>query len=276
MIHGTKIALAALVTGLLTTLPLQSQAEEGAATVETPPWYEFEVIIFERIAKGAGSTEAWPTNPETPSLLDAIPFDTRGTETLKDNAPIPYRPLPAGEQRLGEIWTRFRNSRNYRPLYHVAWRQQVVDPELAQKLYVYLPPEDGETVGPTNPPLLEGTLKIGVKRYLHVEADLLLRRPAETSAAPSTDGGFISGPSTTAYRLHELSRMRSGKLLYLDHPVLGVLVQAEKFKLPEPEPVPEPEMQPASGEPQPINPAGAQPTSPTDDSGTQPQPTPQR
>jgi hypothetical protein len=33
--------------------------------------------------------------------------------------------------------------------------------------------------------------------------------------------------------------MRSGKLHYLDHPVLGVLVQAERYEPPVPEPEPE-------------------------------------
>jgi hypothetical protein len=34
--------------------------------------------------------------------------------------------------------------------------------------------------------------------------------------------------------------MRSGKLHYLDHPVLGILVQAERYEPPAPEPEPEP------------------------------------
>jgi hypothetical protein len=235
-----KRLIAALTISLLTTLPLLARGEGEAPDTEAPPWYQFEVIVFERIAKGAGSTEAWPADPDTPSLLDAIPFDTRGSATLRNNKPIPYRPLPGAEQRMGGIWSRFRNSRNYRPLYHIAWRQQMVDPEKAQKLYLYLPPRDGAPASPSNPPLLEGTLKIGVKRYLHVEADLLLREPRESDA---TDG-YLTGPAFNAYRLHEKSRMRSGKLHYLDHPVLGVLLEAEKYQPPAPEPAPEPAQQP--------------------------------
>jgi hypothetical protein len=256
MTHGMKKLIPALAIGLLMSLPFRLRAAESKP-VETPPWYQFEVIVFERINKGAGSTEAWPSNPAAPSPLDAIPFDTRGKGTLRNNEPIPYRPLPAEEQWLGGIWSRFRNSRNYRPLYHVAWRQQVVDPERAQKLYVYLPPEDGATAGPNNPPLLEGFLKVGVKHYLHVEADLMLRRRvAATDAAPGSGSAFFSAPEIAAYRLHETSRMRSGKLYYLDHPVLGVLVQAEKYTPPVPKPEP-----PAAPEPlAPVTPSDAQPT----------------
>ena len=187
-------------------------------------------------AKGAGSTEIWPSDPETPSLENVISFDTRGKTTLKDNLPIPYRPLPSSERRLGDIATSLRNSRDYRPLYHIAWRQQAVDPENAQALYLYLPPESGEP-GPLNPPKLEGTLQFSVKRYLHMEVDLLLRLPVEYD--PADD--YFMGRAFQGYRLRTHRRMRSGKLHYLDHPVLGVLVQAERYEPPQPEPEPEPE-----------------------------------
>ncbi len=240
-----------LVLGLLLNLPLSLPAEETAAD-ETPPWYEFEVLIFQRIDKGAGSSEHWPDDPGRPSLENAISFDTRGSATLSNNLPIPYRPLPAGERRLGNLWTAFRNSRNYRPLYHVAWRQQVVDPEKAQAIYLQLSPESGEA-GPMNPPRLEGILKIGVKRYLHMEADLLLRLPV---TADDGDDYFM-GPAVRSYRLHTTRRMRSGKLHYLDHPVLGVLVQAERYEPPKPEPEPEPATTDTTAAP----PAAAAPTS---------------
>ncbi len=235
MMYGIlRVALPTLALGLLLSLPARLPAE-GTQASSQPPWYEFEVLVFRRIDKGAGSTEAWPDDPGTPSFENAIPFDTRGRATLRNNLPIPYRPLPAAERRLGNIWNAFRNSRNYRPLYHIAWRQQVVDPEKAQSLYLYLPPDAGEP-GPMNPPKLEGTLKIGVKRYLHMEADLLLRLPL----TPDDGDAYFMGPSVRSYRMQSTRRMRSGKLHYLDHPVLGVLVQAERYEPPAPEPEPEP------------------------------------
>lgn len=234
MTHGTKTLILALA--LVWHLPPSLAAEETAADAE-PPWYEFEVLIFQRIAEGAGSTEIWPGDPETPSLENVISFDTGGKATLKDNLPIPYRPLPAEERRLEDIETSLHNSRDYRPLYHIAWRQQVVDPENAQTLYLYLPPESGEP-GLLNPPKLEGTVQFSVKRYLHMEADLLLRLPAEYD--PADD--YFMGRAFRSYRLQAHRRMRSGKLHYLDHPVLGVLVQAQRYEPPPPEPEPEPEL----------------------------------
>jgi hypothetical protein len=234
MMYGIlRVALPTLALGLLLSLPNRLLAE-GTQANSQPPWYEFEVLVFRRIDKGAGSTEAWPDDPGTPSFENAIPFDTRGRASLRNNLPIPYRPLPASERRLGNIWNALRGSRNYRPLYHIAWRQQVVDPEKAQSLYLYLPPDAGEP-SPMNPPKLEGTIKIGVKRYLHLEADLLLRLPL----TPDDGDAYFMGPSVRSYRMQSTRRMRSGKLHYLDHPVLGVLVQAERYEPPVPEPEPE-------------------------------------
>jgi hypothetical protein len=201
-------------------IPVSAEAAGAGA-----PWYEFEVLVFQRIATGAGSTEYWPNDLDSPSRENAIPFNTQGKATLRGNIPIPYRPLPASERQLGNIWTALRNSRNYRPLYHVAWRQQMVDPEQAQKLYLYLPPESGKP-GPMNPPKLEGTVKIGVKRYLHMETDLVLRLPT------TREGGnaHFMGTNHRSYRMQEHRRMRSNKLHYLDHPVLGILVKAKRYQ----------------------------------------------
>ncbi|MEJ2456311.1 MAG: CsiV family protein [Candidatus Thiodiazotropha sp.] len=257
MYRFLTVACSALALGLLLSLPASLPAEETEANAE-PPWYEFEVLVFRRIDKGAGSTEAWPNDPGAPSFENAISFDTRGSATLRGDLPIPYRPLPKAQRRLGNIWTAFRNSRNYRPLYHVAWRQQVVDPEQAQSLYLYLPPDSGEP-SDYNPPKLEGTLKFGVKRYLHMETDLLLRLPV----TPAEGDDYFMGPAIRSYRLHTTRRMRSGKLHYLDHPVLGVLVQAERYEPPVPEPELEPEVMETTP---PTEPPGsseaAQPTQP--------------
>ena len=222
-----------LLMGLMLTFTFKVSAEDGAEE-SGPPWYEFELLVFQRIAKGAGSTEFWPDDPGSPELENAIPFDTRGQETLRDNLPIPYRPLPTEERQLGNVWGSFRSSRNYRPLYHIAWRQQVVNPEEAQPLYIYLGPDTGEPT-PVNPPKLEGTVRVGVKRYLHMEADLLLRLPV----TPEAGDDYFIGPAYHSYRMQSKRRMRSGKLHYLDHPVLGVLFKAERYEppLPEEEPI---------------------------------------
>ena len=43
------------------------------------PWYQFEIIIFERIDRGAGGTEIWPEGAGRPVRLDARSLRLRGT-----------------------------------------------------------------------------------------------------------------------------------------------------------------------------------------------------
>lgn len=206
-------------------------ALSGASFAEETPWYQFEAIIFERIAAGAGGTEFWPQDPGTPSELNAIPLlNRRALSQEQAHEAQAYRLLPDSERQLTEHVTRLRNSRNYRPLLHLAWRQPMAEPAQAQPLYLDFTSRKGEKVS--------GTLKVGLKRYLHLETDLLLQRPVSAGAKSSF------GANMQIYRMQANRRMRSEELHYLDHPVLGVLVLAKRFELPEPA-KPAPEMTPA-------------------------------
>jgi len=231
-------------------------AMAAGAPPATAPWYQFEIILFERIAPGAGATEAWPDDPGTPSRLDALPLRIRPPKTGGDPAkPIPYATLPRSAWRLTGLEQRLKRSRNYHPLLHLAWRQPVVDPKRAQRLYLELPQGQGSRVGVglTTQPKLEGTLSVGVKRYLHLRLDLLLRRLVMGDA---TGPGAGLGPHYQPYRLQARRRLRSGELHYIDHPILGVLFLASKYQPPKPalEPAP-PVSEPPAGSPAQAGPA---------------------
>lgn len=211
---------------ILASAPLRAEASKA-------PWYQFEIIVFERIAKGAGSSENWPQDPGTPSRLNAIPLPIKAPKMGSNPyRPVPYTPLPKSEWQLAAHEQRLKRSRNYRPHLHLAWRQQITSPDKAQLLYLELPQQNA-------PAKIEGTIKVGVKRYLHLETDLLLRRLEKTDPASERQTGMMRfGPNYQPYRLRSLRRMRSGKLHYLDHPLIGVLFLATKYEPPKPpEPV---------------------------------------
>ena len=236
---------------------------------EAPPWYQFEIIIFERTAAGAGSTEYWPNDGERPSVLNALPIDLgpQPEPSVEDEAsPVAYQPLPASELQLSAEVARLQRSRNYRPLLHGAWRQQVVKPAEAQTLLIHFDNRDGSVQEAQNaaPTWLEGTLRVGVKRYLHLEADLLLRKWPLNGATDTAGGDFRS------YRMRANRRMRSGELHYLDHPLLGILFTASRYQLPEAEePAEETTVEVAEPTPQ-SAPAEAAPTSPATSPTTEP------
>ncbi|MEN8166242.1 MAG: CsiV family protein [Pseudomonadota bacterium] len=227
IVHKIRVIwLVVTSLSILASAPLRIEASEA-------PWYQFEMIIFERIAKGAGSSEFWPQDPGTPSRLNAVPLPIKAPRKGSgQHKPIPYTTLPKSEWRLAAHEQRLKRSRNYRPHLHLAWRQQMTSPDRAQLLYLELPQKNA-------PAKIEGTVKIGVKRYLHLETDLILRRPKKTGPASERQTGMMRfGPYYQPYRLRSLRRMRSGKLHYLDHPLIGVLFLATKYEPPKPpEPV---------------------------------------
>ncbi|MEJ2425150.1 MAG: CsiV family protein [Candidatus Thiodiazotropha sp.] len=213
---------------LMLILPGLIWAEAGA---EETPWYQFEVLVFQRIAPGAGSTEYWPLDPGVPSKDNAVYLS--GGSTVVNNRAIPFKQLPAEERQLTGTWQALRRSRDYRPLYLLAWRQPVSAPEQAEPVYFSLASDDGSSA-----PKLEGTVSFGLKRYLHMSADILLRLPAQHEA--NTQDEMQYPPEHRNYRMQETRRMRSGQLNYLDHPVLGIITVAERYQPPviEPEPTP--------------------------------------
>ncbi|MEJ2620563.1 MAG: CsiV family protein [Candidatus Thiodiazotropha sp.] len=212
--------------GLLLISPISFGAE-SQNELTSAPWYQFEVLIFRRIAPGAGSTEGWPLDPGIPNQTDSVRL-TRGALT-DAGKPIAYRALPAEEKRLTGAWGAMRRSRDYRPLYHIAWRQPVASPDQATPIHFSVPSKR-KSAFEEPLPILEGSIKFGIKRYLHLETDILLR-VAEDQAG--REMGY--DPGLRNYRMQEKRRMRSGKLHYLDHPVLGILTIASRYEIPKPQ-----------------------------------------
>jgi hypothetical protein len=86
---------------------------------------------------------------------------------------------------------------------------------------------------------LSGLVKVTRGRFLHLDTDLLLR-----------DAG-----SPATYRVQLSRRMRSNELHYIDHPRVGIVIQATRVERPAVADNPDP----AAGEPLPASPPDAEP-----------------
>ena len=210
------------------------------------------------------------TAAENHELIEALP--TPGDELpalAGPQPPEPYTLLPEEEFRLKTEFSRLQRNPGLQPEIHLAWRQPVSNQKEAQLLYLRTPytAEQDKTeiekertaklatgteifnglglVAPAEPPDLEGTIRISVSRYLHVELDLLRRiRPAApyTSYEQSFEGGFTEQAQPyNRYRMQAHRRMRSGELHYIDHPLMGVLIKITPYELPIPAESVEPE-----------------------------------
>jgi len=201
---------------------------------------------------------------------------TETTAVIDEQPPqeLPFQLLPEDALILTELNDILTGSTNYVPILNIAWRQPVAAKGKAQTLYIHS--NIGQTALTTAPELmsinslmtppdlntdlndapmmfvtqseieqnsedkqlktLEGTIKLHLGRYLHLEADLLYRSQTE----PLENNTFfmnlddIEQPQTL-FRMHQTRRMRSGELHYFDHPMFGMLVQITPYELPEPE-----------------------------------------
>ena len=131
--------------------------------------------------------------------------------------------LPGAPKRLGPVAYTLRQ-KGMTVHEHIAWRQ--VPRGRGSKTWYWI--GGGR---------LSGLIRVTRGRYLHLETDLLLNDAS--SAQP--------------YRIQLHRRMRSGELHYVDHPKLGILVQAVR-RAPA---APQDAAGPSSGEPKPARPADA-------------------
>ena len=161
--------------------------------------YDVELVIFERSSKSAALNESWPEDPGKPDLNNA---------THVTSSKGLYAKLPNSKRTLTDAAKRVRRA-SEKPvrLTHMLWRQPAVSSKDATPVYVS---------GSTKTGTLVGTAKVSVRRYLHLDLDLLLQSPG--------------GPAPGLFRMQAHRRMRSGELHYIDHPAMGALVRITPVK----------------------------------------------
>lgn len=202
-----------LLTGFLSLLALLgSVASHGD---ETARQFDVELILFANINAHDGG-EAWPLEEHRgwphndrdaqPDLEGMTPLDSARQD------PDGWTRLPESEHRLTALADALRRSANYRPLAHVRWRQGVLAPTASPSIdFTALTGRTQEEAMPR----VDGSLRLSVARYLHLETDLRLVEDQPYAAQE---------PGTSVIPLRQSRRMRSGELHYIDHPRMGILV----------------------------------------------------
>lgn len=224
-------------------------------------WFQAEVIIFEiREKNTAVFQEIWPDDPGLPNYENVVELNSAVETTISNQQKLleegsnvtqarlksveqPFQLLPDEALTLTYITEKLDSSAKYVPILHIAWRQPVVAKREAQTIYIHSNlalagedkiAEDAALAAPLN--TLDGTIKLYLGRYLHLEADLLYRNQTE----PMNSNTFFMNLSDeeqpqTLFRLHQTRRMRSKELHYFDHPMFGLLTQITPYELPETE-----------------------------------------
>jgi len=251
---------------------------------DDPGTPDFEDNIKLMLMSEEHSTETETTAVAVTEPLESISAAPLATvkSTLQPTEQ-PFQQLPPDALTLISLTQKLSSSSNYAPLLHIGWRQPVLEKTAARKIHIHslqtvseqqpvalhttpsflntnelMPPPalmesplmlaNIDEVKPAPGYSLDGTLKLHLGRYLHLEADLLYR---SNPPAPEVNNTFLMSlnevkPPQTLFRMYQTRRLRSGELHYLDHPMFGMLVLITPYELPEPAPEPEPEPIPAS------------------------------
>lgn len=262
--------LAWFTSGLLLTLCNQLHANGKI--------YQVELIVFERSDGALGSGESWQKNIElkypekwqrlfspeeaagakgisptqSDDFLQALAQEREPSQpmTTPANAEQDYFIyLPTEKRSLKNTRDAIARRNQYRILFHETWLQPLEAIEKARPLILHGGRQYGDYYE------LQGTLTVGISRFLHVQTDLWLSEfsadefenspysihlPQEPKDQPQNqiqnewEEEPIGAPeefTTPDYRvnqavvLRQKRRMRSGELHYLDHPRLGVLIK---------------------------------------------------
>ncbi len=175
------LLISTLILGTLTASTLH------AATTEEQPWYQVNIIIFERVY--SSENEYWSKdqpliypknmiqlttpNPQKTTQNGSTNQDRYtqpSTHIKQDITFTPEQPFTRldDEKGLQDTARRLRNARNYRVLFHESWRQPLQALNKSPAILI----KGGDIFDDQY--ALNGTITLGIGRYLHTKTHLWL------------------------------------------------------------------------------------------------------
>ncbi len=219
--------------------------------VTAADWYKVEVVVFANQDSSGLSEEYWPEIKEIPSPANAIALKSRSAEGSA------YKRLAGSSLSLHDAKNRLKNSGPYRVLFHAGWMQPVYHTQKPRPIRI-----TGGEILDNGMYELDGHIAIGRGTYLHFRPNLFLSRRLNTdessylknplsqsadlaasqpaslitmqaaSGATSalTSNAFPVIPDILTVNLNQARRMKSKELHYIDHPLMGILVEIKPVK----------------------------------------------
>ncbi len=203
-----------------------------AAAFATENWYQVEVLIFSQADSYGNELPYYNVELGYPTPLTTFSSDSTAVQDS------PYLQLDKGARQLNADAYTLNRSGTYKVLFHEAWRQ----PGLQRRQTPWLQIAGGRRLG--NHWQLEGSLRVYLESYLHLQTHLWQTRfgTVPSAANPSTANPWPQLPlppgvtdSSSGYgeqppieeinTLRQSQRLQLGKIYYLDHPKMGVLIK---------------------------------------------------
>ena len=214
-------------------------------TTSAASWYKVEVVIFSNQDSDALQEEHWPEIKEIPNPANAIALKSSSAEGSA------YKRLGGGSLSLHGVKNRLKNSGQYKVMYHAGWMQPVYHTQKPRPIRI-----TGGEILDNGMYELDGHIAIGRGTYLHfrpnlflsrrltsdesntlntkrsssdqtisTEAESLITMQTTSSAVDSTNTLFPSIPEILTINMDQARRMKSKELHYIDHPLMGILVE---------------------------------------------------
>ena len=174
--------------------------------------------------------EMWYEPRELPVKEDAVqllPADAAG------DGPVAFRKLRSSSFKLGGIYKELSFSKDYRPLMHISWMQPGRSGARASAVRIMdVLERDAGDAGVRNLKV-DGTIRVRVSRFLHMDVDLLYFLESPVPVYRTTDSGTAEAgmPRASYTRLRESRRMKLNELHYFDHPLFGMISRVSRIKV---------------------------------------------
>lgn len=267
--HKKFTFLSVIIAALLSVIPQLAQARQ----------FDIELIIFER-NDPQPTGEYWDQSQQKLSITprqwllaplmacefaefceapNQLPTEIDGATWAKQG-PTPVKMLPKSQFGLEAQWRTISQHAAFKPLLHMAWREDVPSRGKAKFLGVQagdrLPINLTDSADSHSPQWeLQGGVRIYLQHYLYIDSQLLLTKLEQRQSAPiesnssddqnevtlaGPDEGFVANgdeeqqlTQLVSYKFDQKRRVRSGEIHYFDHPKLGMIIQIRK--IPEPQ-----------------------------------------
>ena len=202
-----------LITLLLLTLTASTTIAEEINPISELKEYDVEIIIFEDAHARYLSSQSWD---QAIQHADENSIDENTDKEVNEN-PVNFQAIKPSI--LNAKYKRVSASSEYNVLFYGAWRQPGLDKKLAFEIDIndLVNTHKSDTAN-----TLTGKFKLVLARYLHIYNELEYKREV---IATTEDAQEKTEINDEIYPLKSHRRMRSKELHYIDHPLVGMLIQ---------------------------------------------------
>lgn len=232
---------------------------------EQQRWYQVEIIIFSQNNPSYHTSEQWPQDYTLPDLEKGR--NLTWPKGSNSSNPQPFTLLAKKDLKLDGAIKRIKSAGDVKLMLHLGWLQPGLEKKDAVAVHIYenMLNRSSQAVADGTPLKLDGTLRLTLARYLHLESDLVWREPLTesqlaqdnddslllesapggnsepaivdnmNSEAVTEDGEIRQQRAYQVFRMQQSRRMRSSEIHYIDHPVFGIVALVTPYELAKPE-----------------------------------------